>query len=89
MMSREVRAYLAEIGRRGGRRSRRALDPETARRMVRLREARRAFKRFRVRCFWSTRANYVVTAVDIPWVARQIMTHGGQEGWRIGGRLCR
>jgi len=88
-MSPEVRAYLADIGRRGGRRSRRALDSETARQMVRLREARRVFKRFRAQCFWSTPANYVVTAADIPWVARQLMTHGGQEGWRIGGRLCR
>jgi len=89
MMSPEVRAYLAEIGRRGGRRSRRALDPETARQMVLLREARRAFKRFHARCFWWTRATCVVTAADIAWVARQLMTHGGQEGWRIGGRLCR
>ena len=40
-----VRSYLAEIGRRGGMRSRRALDSETARQMVRIREARRAIKR--------------------------------------------
>ena len=39
------RHYLAEIGRRGGIASRRALDPETARRMVATREARRAAKR--------------------------------------------
>jgi hypothetical protein len=88
-MKREVRAYLSEIGRRGGRRSRRVLDPETARRMVRVREARRAFKRFHERCFWSSPANYVVTVDDIPWVARQLMTHGGRDGWRIGSRLCR
>ena len=37
-----VRQYLAEIGRRGGIRSRRLLEPETARRMVHIREARRA-----------------------------------------------
>ena len=37
-----VRKYLAEIGRRGGIKSRRVLDPETARRMVAIREARRA-----------------------------------------------
>ena len=41
-MQKSVKAYLAEIGRRGGRKSRRALDPETARAMVRVREARRA-----------------------------------------------
>jgi hypothetical protein len=88
-MTPEVRSYLAEIGRRGGRRSRRDLDPNTARQMVRLREARRAFARFHARCFWSSPKGYVVTAADIPWVARQLMTHGGREGWRIGGRLCR
>jgi hypothetical protein len=54
--------------------------------MVRLREARRAFKRFYAICFWSSPKDYVVT---IPWVARQLMTHGGREGWRIGTGLCR
>lgn len=37
--------YLAEIGRRGGIRSRRTLEPAVARRMVELREARRAARR--------------------------------------------
>jgi hypothetical protein len=40
-----VRRYLAKIGRRGGIRSRRILDPETAQRMVAVREARRAANR--------------------------------------------
>ena len=40
-----LRKYLAEIGRRGGTRSRRVLEPETARRMVAIREARRAARR--------------------------------------------
>lgn len=84
----DVRKYLAEIGRRGGRRSRRTLDPETARHMVRIREARRAFARFHARCFWSSPADYVVTPGDIPWVAKQLILYGGHEGWRIGKRLC-
>jgi hypothetical protein len=88
-MNAAIRDYLSEIGRRGGRRSRRVLTPESARQMVRVREARRAFKRFHGRCFWSSPKDYVVTADDIGWVARQLMTHGGREGWRIGGRLCR
>ena len=41
-----LRKYLADIGRRGGIRSRRVLDPEMARRMVAIREARRAARRF-------------------------------------------
>lgn len=88
-MKRDVRRYLAEIGRRGGKRSRRALDPETARRMVRLREARRAFRRFQTRCFWSSPPDYVVADADLPWVADRLRTYGGREGWRIGSRLCR
>jgi len=88
-MDSQVRAYLSEIGRRGGRRSRRVLDPETARRMVRIREARRAFKRFHGRCFWSSPKDYLVKAEDVAWVARQLMTYGGREGWRLGARLCR
>src|SRR5215207_8656855 len=40
-----IRKYLAEIGRRGGISSRRELKPETARRMVAIREARRAARR--------------------------------------------
>jgi hypothetical protein len=88
-MNPRVRAYLSEIGRRGGRRSRRILDPETARRMVLLREARRAFKRFHGRCFWSSPKDYVVKMEDIAWVGRQLITHGGREGWRVGAQLCR
>lgn len=37
----KVTQYLSIIGRRGGRKSRRTLDADTARRMVRLRELRR------------------------------------------------
>ena len=40
-----IRSYLAEIGRRGDIRSRRVLSPETARRMVQIREARRIARR--------------------------------------------
>jgi hypothetical protein len=36
-----ISRYLARIGSRGGRRSRRVLSPDIARRMVRVREVRR------------------------------------------------
>jgi hypothetical protein len=45
-MDDSVRRYLAEIGRRGGMRSRRALTPEQARAMVATREATRAAREF-------------------------------------------
>ena len=88
-MKSEVRKYLSQIGSRGGRRSRRDLDPETARQMVRVREARRAFRRFAARCFWSHDPGYVVRADDIPWIAEQLMRYGGRAGWEIGAKLCR
>jgi hypothetical protein len=87
-MDRRIKKYLAAIGRRGGRKSRRELTPEAARDMVRVREARRAFRRFHESCFWSSPPDYRVTLVDLPWVAEQLRTYGGREGWRIGNRLC-
>ncbi len=88
-MDRAVREYLAKIGSRGGRTSRREFTPETARGMVRLREARRAFREFHTQCFWSTDPRYVVTTPDIPWVAERLMTFGGRRGWDVGARLRR
>lgn len=85
----EVRAYLSRIGSSGGRKSRRRLATDTARAMVKLREARRAFRQFHTLCFWSTDPEYVVTAADLPWVAERLMTFGGRRGWEIGARLCR
>ena len=84
-----VRSYLAQIGSRGGRKSRRHLDPDTARMMVRVREARRAFHRFRALCFWSYRPDLRIGTEDVPWVADQLMKNGNREAWRVGARLCR
>ncbi len=50
-MDDSTRRYLAEIGRRGGMRSRRTLTPEQARAMVAAREARRRRGAVAVRVF--------------------------------------
>ncbi len=84
-----VRQYLSTIGRRGGRKSRRTLDPETARDMVRVREARRAYRRFHALCFWSYRKDLEISLDDVAWVAETLMKHGNREAWRIGRKLCR
>jgi hypothetical protein len=84
-----IKRYLAEIGARGGRKSRRVLDAETARAMVKVREARRAFRRFRATCFWSYRPDLEIGPADVPWVAEQLMKHGNRDAWRAGARLCR
>jgi hypothetical protein len=88
-MSEKIRKYLSDIGKRGGRKSRRTLDSETARNMVRLREAKRAFRRFYARCFWSYDPDYVLTLDDVEWVAKQLMKNGGREAWEVGAKLCR
>lgn len=85
----DIRRYLAEIGARGGRKSRRTLDAATARNMVKVREARRAFQRFRASCFWSYQPDLVIRAADVPWVAEQLMKQGNREAWHAGARLCR
>ena len=87
-MDRIVRAYLAEIGRRGGRKSRRSLKAETAREMVRLREAQRAFRRFHASCFWSFDPDYRIGPSDIQWVAQQLRRHGGRVAWETARKLC-
>lgn len=85
----DVRKYLAEIGRRGGRKSRRVLSPEAARDMVRVREARKAYRRFHALCFWSYRPDLVIGRADVAWVAEQLMQQGNREAWDVGVRLCR
>ncbi|MBW1762734.1 MAG: hypothetical protein JRG67_12310 [Deltaproteobacteria bacterium] len=88
-MNNEVRKYLATIGQRGGQKSRRLLDAETARDMVRVREARRAYRRFHATCFWSFDPEYVVTLDDVPWVTAELRKHGGRAAWEAANRLCR
>ena len=88
-MDEATRSYLAEIGRRGGQKSRRTLTPEQARGMARVREAGRAYVRFHTECFWSYDPALRITAKDIAWVADLLMRHGGREAWDVGARLCR
>jgi hypothetical protein len=88
-MDEKVRDYLSRIGRVGGRKSRRALDRETARKMVAVREARRAYRRFHTSCFWSYRPDLEIGMDEVEWVAEQLKKHGNREAWLIGQSLCR
>ena len=83
-----MRAYLAEIGRRGGRKSRRTLESDTAREMVRVREARKAYRRFHAECFWSFDPDYRVGSSDINWVVDQLRRNGGRAAWEAAEKLC-
>lgn len=89
MVNSTISQYMAKIGRTGGRKSRRRLDREQAQRMVLIREARRAFREFHDRCFWSSPANLEMGPGDIAWVIEQLRRHGGRAGWERAERLCR
>ena len=88
-MENSVRKYLAAIGSRGGKASRRKLTLDDARKMVKVREARRAYRRFHAQCFWSYAPALKITASDIPWVSEQLMKQGGREAWQTAAKLCR
>ena len=88
-MKRVLKNYLAEIGRRGGRKSRRVLDTETARTMVRVREARRVYRRLHANCFWSFDPSYRIGPSDVAWVVEQLRKHGGRDAWEAARKLCR
>lgn len=83
----DVRAYLAEIGRRGGTKSRRVLGRASARRMVSVREARRAYRRYHASCFWSYRPDLEIGEQEVPWVAEQLMKNGSREAWFVARSL--
>jgi hypothetical protein len=53
----------------------------------RLELARKAFKEFYARCFWSYREDLEITEEFIPFVIRGLRQHGGQAGYRIAGEL--
>jgi hypothetical protein len=88
-MDKSIRAYLAEIGRRGGRVSKRVLSADEARAMVAVREARRAYRKFYAQCFWSYDPDLHLASADVPWVAEQLRRHGGRAAWDVAARLCR
>ena len=56
--------------------------------MVRVREARRAFREFYATCFWSYRADLEIGPNDVEWVAETLRRNGNLKAWRVAGRLC-
>jgi hypothetical protein len=87
MLSETTRAYFSEIGRKGGRKSRRKLSPAQARHMVGLKQARAAFHRFYNLCFWSSPENLVVTSGNAPWVVEQLRRNGNRAAWQAAARI--
>ncbi len=57
--------------------------------MVRVREARRAFREFHTQCFWFLRDDLPITTDDIPEIVRGLRQNGGRRGFLLAARLCR
>ena len=88
-MKLQVKHYLSEIGKQGGKKSRRRLNPLVAQSMVKVREARRAYVKFYASCFWSFDPGLRITVNDLPWVIKQLQRNGNREAWEVASRLCR
>jgi hypothetical protein len=88
-MDKVVSDYLASIGEKGGCKSRRKLSGDQAKTMVRIREARRAFRHYYSQCFWSCNPDLVVSAEDVKWIGKQLMKYGDRKAWAKGAKLCR
>ena len=87
-MDNSVKSYLSRIGRRGGQKSRRTLDSKTAKAMVAVREAKKAYRRYYARCFWSYDPQLQITTADLSWVAEQLMKHGDRNAWELAAKIC-
>lgn len=85
----EVSKYFSKIGSKGGSISRRDLSSEAAREMVKVREARRAFRKFHTECFWYMPRDMDVSKEDIPAIVRGLRQNGGRRGFLIADKLCR
>jgi hypothetical protein len=57
--------------------------------MVRLREARRAFRAFHAQCFWYMREDMDITLADVPAIVRGLRQNGGRKGYLLAAKLCR
>jgi hypothetical protein len=84
-----VRRYLAQMGSKGGKKSRRLLSPSTARQMVALREARKAFRTHRHEYFWSYRDDTPIAFEDIGWILEALRTEGNRRAYEQARRIER
>ncbi len=56
--------------------------------MVRVREARKAFRTYYAQCFWFIRPDWRITREEVPEVARGLRKYGGRKGFELAARLC-
>ena len=88
-MNTSTKTYLSKIGSKGGKKSRRILSASDAKKMVLVREAKRAFRKYYASCFWSYDPNYDITFEDIDWIVKNLQKNGDLSAWKKSQQLCR
>ena len=55
----------------------------------RIEKARRAFRAFRTRCFWSRAEEPEINEAAIPLIVEGLRKYGGHNGYQAAAELCR
>lgn len=84
-----ITAYLREIGRKGGQKSSRRLPSSEARRMVAVREARKAFREHKADCFWSYDPEWHIGRAEVPLVIETLKREGNRQAFEQARSLQR
>ena len=50
--------------------------------------ARRVFREWFTRCFWSWNPDAVINEQNLPMLIRDLRLNGGHQGYRIAAKLC-
>lgn len=87
-MEQALKRYLSDIGRRGGLKSRRKLSPSEATLMVKIREAKKAFKEYYSLCFWHLKPDLKITRDNLHLIVKGLKNHGDRRAFNIASRLC-
>lgn len=88
-MDDSVKKFMARIGSRGGKKSRRKLTPEQARRMVAVREAQKAYDRHRHEYFWYAKEGLTIKEEGVPFVIKGLMNEGNRAAFEKARRIKR
>ena len=51
--------------------------------------ARRVFREWFARCFWSWNPDAIINEENLPLLIRDLRLNGGHKGYRIAAQLCR
>lgn len=82
-----IKNYLSSIGRIGGAKSKRRLSATEAKAMVRIREAKRAFKQYYTECFWHLKPDLKITRDNIHIVVNGLKNYGDRKAFFLAHKL--